>query len=94
MARTITLCLLSDSASVPSLFLQVKVSLDSLGDSLSSLSVIGDCLARVEQLLKELKTLEEKAQVSLTQHYNIYTGPMSNTYYIDRIDTYIEPDII
>lgn len=42
---------------------QVKVSLDSLMGSLSSISDTGDCVARVEQLLKELKTLEEKAQV-------------------------------
>uniref|UniRef100_A0A3B4VNZ5 MCF.2 cell line derived transforming sequence-like 2 n=1 Tax=Seriola dumerili TaxID=41447 RepID=A0A3B4VNZ5_SERDU len=47
---------------------QVKVSLDSLGDSLTSLSVIGDCLARVEQLLTELKTLEEKAQEKAQLH--------------------------
>lgn len=33
-------------------------------DSLTSLSDIGDCVARVEHLLKELKSLEEKAQVS------------------------------
>lgn len=33
-------------------------------DSLTSLSVIGDCVAGVELLLKELKTLQEKAQVS------------------------------
>lgn len=42
---------------------QVKVSLDSLIDSLNSLSDTGDCVARVEKMLKELKTLEEKAQV-------------------------------
>lgn len=39
------------------------MSLDSLIDSLNSLSDTGDCVARVEKLLKELKTLEEKAQV-------------------------------
>lgn len=39
------------------------MSLDSLMDSLTSLSDIGDCVARVENLLKDLKTLEEKAQV-------------------------------
>lgn len=39
------------------------MSLDSLMDSLTSLSDTGDCVARVEHLLKELKSLEEKAQV-------------------------------
>lgn len=49
-------------------FLKVKMSLDSLLDSLVSLSDIGDCVARVEHLLKELKSLEEKAQVRSTPH--------------------------
>lgn len=44
--------------------LQVKVSLDGLTEDLSNLSNVGDCVARVEHLLKELKSLEEKAQVS------------------------------
>lgn len=35
-------------------------------ESLSSLPDTGNCVARVEQLLKELKSLEEKAQVSPT----------------------------
>lgn len=48
---------------VLSLVLQVKVSLDSLMDGLTGLSDIGDCVARVEHLLKELKALEEKARV-------------------------------
>lgn len=46
-----------------SLLVKVKMSLDSLMDSLVSLSDIGDCVARVEHLLKELKSLEKKAQV-------------------------------
>ncbi|KAM9385408.1 guanine nucleotide exchange factor DBS [Pholidichthys leucotaenia] len=46
-------------------FREVKVSLDSLLDCLNSQSDCGDCVARVEQLLKELKNLEEKAQPSL-----------------------------
>ncbi|XP_028259176.1 guanine nucleotide exchange factor DBS isoform X3 [Parambassis ranga] len=46
-------------------FREVKVSLDSLTDSLNSLSDTGDCVARVEQLLKDLKILEEKAQPTL-----------------------------
>lgn len=50
---------------VASSVLQVKVSLDSLMENLTSLSDIGDCVARVEYLLKELKSLEEKAQVGL-----------------------------
>lgn len=41
------------------------MSLDSLMEGLSSLSDVGDCVARVEHLLKELKLLEEQAQVSL-----------------------------
>lgn len=53
---------------VSSLLLQVKVALDSLMDNLTSLSDIGDCVARVEHLLKELKSLEEKARVS-PQHF-------------------------
>lgn len=50
------LCVLSPS--------QVKVSLDSLMDTLTFLSDIGDCVTRVEMLLNDLNTLEEKAQVS------------------------------
>ncbi|XP_055021227.1 guanine nucleotide exchange factor DBS [Boleophthalmus pectinirostris] len=46
-------------------FREVKVSLDSLLLSLGELPDTGDCVVRVEQLLKELKALEEKAQVSL-----------------------------
>ncbi|XP_067085567.1 probable guanine nucleotide exchange factor MCF2L2 [Osmerus mordax] len=46
-------------------FREVKVSLDSLTESLTSLSDIGDCVARVEFLLKNLKTIEENAQGSL-----------------------------
>lgn len=44
-------------------FLKVKLSLDALMDTLLSLSDVGDCVNRVEQLLKELRSLEEKAQV-------------------------------
>lgn len=46
-----------------SVLVKVKMSLDSVMDSLVSLSDIGDCVARVEHLLKELKSLEKKAQV-------------------------------
>ncbi|XP_022614883.1 guanine nucleotide exchange factor DBS-like isoform X2 [Seriola dumerili] len=70
-------------------FREVKVSLDSLGDSLTSLSVIGDCLARVEQLLTELKTLEEKAQPTLekAQLHALHGDQLiqSNHYAVDSI---------
>uniref|UniRef100_A0AAV2KWQ3 CRAL-TRIO domain-containing protein n=1 Tax=Knipowitschia caucasica TaxID=637954 RepID=A0AAV2KWQ3_KNICA len=46
-------------------FREVKVSLDSLMLSLGELPETGDCVVRVEHLLQELKTLEEKAQPSL-----------------------------
>lgn len=55
-------------ACVLSMVLQVKVSLDSLMDGLTGLSDIGDCVARVEHLLKELKALEEKARVGQHAH--------------------------
>lgn len=42
---------------------KVKVSLDGLMEMLAALFDIGDSVARVEQLLRELKSLEEKAQV-------------------------------
>ncbi|XP_071343445.1 guanine nucleotide exchange factor DBS isoform X2 [Trachinotus anak] len=70
-------------------FREVKVSLDSQGDSLTSLSVTGDCLARVEQLLKELKTLEEKAQPTLekAQLHALHGDQLiqSNHYAVDSI---------
>uniref|UniRef100_A0A3Q4AXP5 Uncharacterized protein n=1 Tax=Mola mola TaxID=94237 RepID=A0A3Q4AXP5_MOLML len=47
---------------------QVKVALDSLMDSLTSLSDIGDCVVRVEHLLKELKSLEEKTREKAQLH--------------------------
>ncbi|XP_039513471.1 guanine nucleotide exchange factor DBS isoform X2 [Pimephales promelas] len=46
-------------------FREVKVSLDGLMEALLGLSDIGDCVARVDLLLGELKTLEDKAQESL-----------------------------
>ncbi|XP_062252326.1 guanine nucleotide exchange factor DBS isoform X4 [Platichthys flesus] len=70
-------------------FREVKVSLDSLRDSLTSLSVIEDCLARVEHLLKELKTLEEKAQPTLekAQLHALHGDQLiqSNHYAVDSI---------
>ncbi|XP_058647187.1 guanine nucleotide exchange factor DBS isoform X5 [Onychostoma macrolepis] len=46
-------------------FREVKVSLDGLTENLLGLSDTGDCVARVEHLLGDLKTLEDKAQESL-----------------------------
>ncbi|XP_050978378.1 LOW QUALITY PROTEIN: guanine nucleotide exchange factor DBS [Labeo rohita] len=46
-------------------FREVKVSLDSLTETLLGLSDTGDCVARVEHLLGDLKALEDKAQESL-----------------------------
>ncbi|CAI5638933.1 unnamed protein product [Oreochromis niloticus] len=70
-------------------FREVKVSLDSLIDSLNSLSDTGDCVARVEKLLKELKTLEEKAQVTLekAQLHALHGDQLiqSNHYAVDSI---------
>ncbi|XP_077059120.1 guanine nucleotide exchange factor DBS isoform X6 [Siphateles boraxobius] len=46
-------------------FREVKISLDGLMEALLGLSVTVDCVARVDHLLGELKTLEDKAQESL-----------------------------
>ncbi|XP_026076729.1 guanine nucleotide exchange factor DBS-like isoform X1 [Carassius auratus] len=46
-------------------FREVKVSLDGLMETLLGLSDTGDCVAQVEHLLGDLKTLEDKAQESL-----------------------------
>uniref|UniRef100_A0A3Q3E4T7 MCF.2 cell line derived transforming sequence-like 2 n=1 Tax=Labrus bergylta TaxID=56723 RepID=A0A3Q3E4T7_9LABR len=66
---------------------QVKVSLDSLMDSLSSLSDIGDCVTRVELLLKDLKTLEEKAKLEKAQLHALHGDQLiqSNHYAVDSI---------
>uniref|UniRef100_A0A8C4EGC9 MCF.2 cell line derived transforming sequence-like 2 n=1 Tax=Dicentrarchus labrax TaxID=13489 RepID=A0A8C4EGC9_DICLA len=68
-------------------FREVKVSLDSLMDSLTGLSDIGDCVARVEQLLTELKTLGEKAQVKKAQLHALHGDQLiqSNHYAVDSI---------
>ncbi|XP_076579117.1 guanine nucleotide exchange factor DBS isoform X3 [Chaetodon auriga] len=70
-------------------FREVKVSLDSLMDSLTSLSDVGDCVARVEHLLKELKTLEEKAQPTIekAQLHALHGDQLiqSNHYAVDSI---------
>ncbi|XP_031733298.1 guanine nucleotide exchange factor DBS [Anarrhichthys ocellatus] len=70
-------------------FREVKVSLDSLMDILTSLSDIGDCVARVEHLLHELKTLEDKALPSLekAQLHALHGDQLiqSNHYAVDSI---------
>ncbi|XP_040039289.2 guanine nucleotide exchange factor DBS isoform X1 [Gasterosteus aculeatus] len=70
-------------------FREVKVSLDSLMDILTSLSDIGDCVARVEHLLKELKALEEKALPTLekAQLHALHGDQLiqSNHYAVDSI---------
>ncbi|XP_062279491.1 guanine nucleotide exchange factor DBS isoform X1 [Scomber scombrus] len=70
-------------------FREVKVSLDSLMESLTGLSDIGDCVARVEQLLQELKALEEKAQptVEKAQLHALHGDQLiqSNHYAVDSI---------
>uniref|UniRef100_UPI0037E8E355 guanine nucleotide exchange factor DBS n=1 Tax=Semicossyphus pulcher TaxID=241346 RepID=UPI0037E8E355 len=70
-------------------FREVKVSLDSLIDSLTSLSDTGDCVTRVELQLKELKTLEEKAKPSLekAQLHALHGDQLiqSNHYAVDSI---------
>lgn len=50
------------------------MSLDSLLDSLVHLSDTGDCVARVERLLKDLGALEEKAQVPSAPHLSSKDG--------------------
>ncbi|KAM4574203.1 guanine nucleotide exchange factor DBS isoform 2-T2 [Fundulus diaphanus] len=70
-------------------FREVKISLDTLMDSLKSLSDTGDCMARVEHLLKELKALEEKAQPSVekAQLHAMHGDQLiqSNHYAVDSI---------
>ncbi|XP_041704859.1 guanine nucleotide exchange factor DBS isoform X9 [Coregonus clupeaformis] len=70
-------------------FREVKVSLDSLMVTLTALSDIGDCVTRVEMLLKDLKTLEEKAQESLekAQLHALHGDQLiqSNHYSVDSI---------
>ncbi|XP_035638585.1 guanine nucleotide exchange factor DBS isoform X7 [Oncorhynchus keta] len=70
-------------------FREVKVSLDSLMDTLTFLSDIGDCVTRVEMLLNDLNTLEEKAQESLekAQLHALHGDQLiqSNHYAVDSI---------
>ncbi|RXM32940.1 putative guanine nucleotide exchange factor MCF2L2 [Acipenser ruthenus] len=53
-------------------FREIKLALDSLVETLAAFTDIGDSVSRVEQLLKELKVLEEKAQVNLWCDAGIY----------------------
>ncbi|XP_018612838.1 guanine nucleotide exchange factor DBS isoform X6 [Scleropages formosus] len=70
-------------------FREVKVSLDSLMATQAALSDIGDCVTRVEQLLKDLRALEEKAQESLekAQLHALHGDQLiqSNHYAVDSI---------
>nr|XP_029488645.1 guanine nucleotide exchange factor DBS-like isoform X8 [Oncorhynchus nerka] len=70
-------------------FREVKVSLDSLMDTLTFVSDIGDCVTRVEMLLNDLNTLEEKAQESLekAQLHALHGDQLiqSNHYAVDSI---------
>ncbi|XP_062411434.1 guanine nucleotide exchange factor DBS isoform X3 [Sardina pilchardus] len=70
-------------------FREVKVSLDGLMETLAALSDIGDSVARVEQLLKELKSLEDRAQEFLekAQRHASYGDQLiqSNHYAVDSI---------
>ncbi|XP_039666680.1 guanine nucleotide exchange factor DBS isoform X2 [Perca fluviatilis] len=70
-------------------FREMKVSLDSLMDSLTSLPDTGDCVARDEHLLKDLKKLEEKALPTLekAQLHALHGDQLiqSNHYAVDSI---------
>uniref|UniRef100_A0A3Q3WDI6 Uncharacterized protein n=1 Tax=Mola mola TaxID=94237 RepID=A0A3Q3WDI6_MOLML len=70
-------------------FREVKVALDSLMDSLTSLSDIGDCVVRVEHLLKELKSLEEKTRPTIekAQLHALHGDQLiqSNHYAVDSL---------
>uniref|UniRef100_A0A674EJK5 Guanine nucleotide exchange factor DBS-like n=1 Tax=Salmo trutta TaxID=8032 RepID=A0A674EJK5_SALTR len=68
-------------------FREVKVSLDSLMDTLTSLSDIGDCVTRVEMLLNDLNTLEEKESLEKAQLHALHGDQLiqSNHYAVDSI---------
>lgn len=68
--------------------LQVKVSLDSMMEGLSSLSDVGDCVARVEHLLKELKLLEEQGQVRPTCPWGHPTSPAESLIWVTFLFSY------
>uniref|UniRef100_A0A8C7GN44 MCF.2 cell line derived transforming sequence-like 2 n=1 Tax=Oncorhynchus kisutch TaxID=8019 RepID=A0A8C7GN44_ONCKI len=68
-------------------FREVKVSLDSLMDTLTFLSDIGDCVTRVEMLLNDLNTLEEKESLEKAQLHALHGDQLiqSNHYAVDSI---------
>ncbi|XP_038158982.1 guanine nucleotide exchange factor DBS isoform X2 [Cyprinodon tularosa] len=70
-------------------FREIKVSLDHLMDSLRNVPDAGDCVARVEHLLKEIKALEENAQptVEKAQLHAMHGDQLiqSNHYAVDSI---------
>ncbi|KAI5614707.1 guanine nucleotide exchange factor DBS isoform X4 [Silurus asotus] len=70
-------------------FREVKLSLDSLMDTLLALSDTGDGADRMEQLLKELKSLQDRAQESLekAQLHALHGEQLiqSNHYAVDSI---------
>ncbi|MBN3306486.1 MCF2L factor, partial [Amia calva] len=70
-------------------FREVKVALDSLMEILAAFSNIGDGVAQVEHLLRELKSLEERAQESQekAQLYALHGDQLiqSNHYAVDSI---------
>uniref|UniRef100_W5LY30 MCF.2 cell line derived transforming sequence-like 2 n=1 Tax=Lepisosteus oculatus TaxID=7918 RepID=W5LY30_LEPOC len=70
-------------------FREVKVALDGLMETQAAFTDIGDSVSHVEQLLKDLKTLEEKAQECLekAQLYAVRGDQLiqSNHYAVDSI---------
>ncbi|XP_064418246.1 guanine nucleotide exchange factor DBS [Latimeria chalumnae] len=70
-------------------FREIKLSLDSLIEVQAAFTDIGDCVFQVEQLLKELKQLEEKGQASLEKAQGLAVHGdqliQSNHYAVDSI---------
>uniref|UniRef100_A0A672S275 MCF.2 cell line derived transforming sequence-like 2 n=1 Tax=Sinocyclocheilus grahami TaxID=75366 RepID=A0A672S275_SINGR len=68
-------------------FREVKVSLDVLMETLLGLSDTGDCVARVEHLLGDLKTLEDKESLEKAQLHAQHGDQLiqSNHYAVDSI---------
>uniref|UniRef100_A0A672SNG2 Guanine nucleotide exchange factor DBS-like n=1 Tax=Sinocyclocheilus grahami TaxID=75366 RepID=A0A672SNG2_SINGR len=68
-------------------FREVKVSLDGLTETLLGLSDTGDCVARVEHLLGDMKTLEDKESLEKAQLHAQHGDQLiqSNHYAVDSI---------
>uniref|UniRef100_A0A8C1P155 MCF.2 cell line derived transforming sequence-like 2 n=1 Tax=Cyprinus carpio TaxID=7962 RepID=A0A8C1P155_CYPCA len=68
-------------------FREVKVSLDGLMETLLGLSDTGDCVARMEHLLADLKTLEDKESLEKAQLHAQHGDQLiqSNHYAVDSI---------